>query len=454
VWCAKSGRRASLCGRLAPFRSVLPSATTLKHHCNLTASQVVQEHKCSRQFLLEAVCGKMLVRSRTYRLITTRSQLQCTATTYPTLTCHEEVNARRRHFSSGLNHGARPRALSVLNFSYDTTLKNASPIAIANYNSNMNFDTVLVRVGKPSVDILVYRHLICSVSTFFNGAIDRSFLGVKEGTITLRDVSEATFRTFLVWLHSQCLPGSTPEAVLGFPISPKVNTKTTVDAVKTKLMTGRGRPRKRMFDEYVSGKSPVLRAIGPEELDRRFHKDPTWQATYQETVKALLRLYIFADRYNIPQLRDDVMSAYIGYCISYGLYPDPDDIEVIDLAYSKLPANSLLSRYFVLSTIYFWTPVKLTLESGKLERLHPGFTLDVMTAQAQRGQPPEEGETDATKTVPQLAKYGLRNSCVFHEHQALDENQCRHRLMHNKFIFDGLLDACVKKAETIISKPS
>jgi hypothetical protein len=396
----------------------------------------------------------MLVRSRTYRLITTRPLTQCSATTYPTPTCLQEANDRCRHLSSGSSYGAKPRPLAIPNFTYGLLNILLHYASIANDDSNMNSDTVLVRVGRPSVDILVYRHLICSVSTFFSGAIDRSFLGVKEGTITLRDVGEATFRTFLVWLHSQCLPSSTPEAVLGFSNSPKLNTKTTVDAVKTKLLTGRGRPRRRIFDEYVSGKSPVLRAIGPEELDRRFHKDPTWQATYQETIKALVRLYIFADRYNIPQLRDDVMSAYIGYCISYGLYPDPDDVEVIDLAYSKLPATSLLSRYLVLSTIYFWTPVKLTLESGKLELLHPGFTLDVMTAQAQRGQPPEEGETDATKTVPQLAKYGLRNSCVFHEHQALDENQCRHRLTHSKFIFDGLLDACVKEAETIVSKMS
>ncbi|KAF1915496.1 hypothetical protein BDU57DRAFT_451017 [Ampelomyces quisqualis] len=145
------------------------------------------------------------------------------------------------------------------------------------------------------------------------------------------------------------------------------------------------------------------------------------------------------------------MSTYIGYCISYGLYPDPDDIEVIDLVYSKLPATAMLPRYLVLSTIYFWSPEKLTLESGKLERLHPGFTLDVMTAQAQRGQSPEGGKTEATKTVPHLAKYGLRNSCVFHEHQTISGERCRHRLTHSKFIFDGLLHACVKKAEAIVA---
>jgi hypothetical protein len=315
----------------------------------------------------------------------------------------------------------------------------------------MGLETVLVRVGKPSVDIVVYRNLICSVSSFFRGAIDRSFLGVKEGTITLRDVTEATFRTFLAWCYSQCLPSSTPNGLLVSPNHLKSHTKSIDNIVISKPRVT-GRPHTRIFDEYVSGKSPLLRSIGAEELDKLFHGNPAWQATYQEVVKALIRLYIFADRYNIPQLRDDVMSTYIGYCISYGLYPDPDDVEVIDLAYTKLAATALLPRYLVLSTIYFWTPVKLTLESGKLERLHPAFTLDVMTAQAQRGQSPQEGETDSTKAVPQLAKYGLKNSCVFHEHQTLSGESCRHRLAHSKFIFDGLLDACVKEAESITTK--
>jgi hypothetical protein len=315
----------------------------------------------------------------------------------------------------------------------------------------MSFDTVVVRVGKPSVDILVYKDLVCSVSSYFRGAIGRSFLGVKEGTVTLRDVSETTFRTFLAWCHSQCLPNSVPDALLAPSDHPKVKA-VTENAGNSRRMAIRGRPRKPIFDEYVSGKSPVLRTLGAEEVDKRFHKNPSWQSQYQEVVKALVRLYIFADRYCIPQLRDDVMSTYIGYCISYGLYPDPDDVEIIDLAYSKLPATAMLSRYFVLSTIYFWSPAKLTLESGKLERLHPGFTLDVMTAQAQRGQPPQKDETEATKIVPHLAKYGLANSCVFHEHQNMDEVHCRHRLAHKKFIFDGLLAACVREAESISPK--
>ncbi|KAL5121702.1 hypothetical protein ACEQ8H_000389 [Pleosporales sp. CAS-2024a] len=315
------------------------------------------------------------------------------------------------------------------------------------------FRTIL-RVGKPAVEIVVYRHLLCSVSSFFGGSIERSFLGVKEGTITLRDVSEATFRTFLAWLHSQCLPSSLPEPILGAPELAHVATKAADTA--TQYVTGRKGSRKRIFDEYVSGRSPVLRLVGQEELERRFHRNPKWQTTYQEVVKALVRLYIFADRYNIAQLRDDVMSTYIGYCISYGLYPDPEDTEVIELAYSRLGANAMLPQYLVLCTIYFWTPERLTLESKKLEQLHGKFTLDVMTAQARRGQRREAGETEteATKAVPRLAKHGLENSCVFHEHQALDGTACRGRLTSSKFIFDGLLDACVKEASAIVAKRS
>jgi hypothetical protein len=399
----------------------------------------------------------MISRSRIYRLIATRSSLPYSAVTYPSLalSCCREIDVKSRQYTSktslGFKHSKPP---TTPDFS---CALHPSPtfIFITDCVSTMSFDTVVVRVGKPSVDILVYKDLVCSVSSYFRGAIGRSFLGVKEGTITLRDVSETTFRTFLAWCHSQCLPGSVPDALLASPDHLKDNTKlVTGNDVNLKSLTGRGRPRKRIFDEYVSGKSPVLRTLGAEEVDKRFHKSRSWNSQYQEVVKALVRLYIFADRYCIPQLRDDVMSTYIGYCISYGLYPDPDDVEVIDLAYSKLPATAMLSRYLILSTIYFWSPAKLTLESGKLERLHPGFTLDVMTAQAQRGQPPEDGETDATKAVPRLAKYGLRNSCVFHEHQTTSQEYCRHRLTHSKFIFDGLLHACVKEADVVLSKTS
>jgi hypothetical protein len=208
---------------------------------------------------------------------------------------------------------------------------------------------------------------------------------------------------------------------------------------------------KRVFDEYVSGRSPYLRKMSADEVDRRFDNNPSWHATYQEVVKSLIRLYIFANKYSIDQLRDDVMSTYMGYCITYGLYPDPDDADAIQLAYANLPASATLSRFFVLSTIYFWSPAKHTIESGKLNGLHKRFILDVMVAQAQRGQPPNKNETKMNKTVPQLARHGLKNSCVFHEHLNVTEEECRCRLANSKFVFDALLNGCVKEAEKTVS---
>ncbi|KAH7074885.1 hypothetical protein BKA63DRAFT_533897 [Paraphoma chrysanthemicola] len=139
----------------------------------------------------------------------------------------------------------------------------------------------------------------------------------------------------------------------------------------------------------------------------------------------------------------------MGYCITYGLYPDPDDADAIHLAYANLPVSATLSRFFVLSTIYFWSPAKHTIESGKLNGLHKRFILDVMVAQAQRGQPPNKNETKTNKTVPQLARHGLKNSCVFHEHLNVTEAECRCRLANSKFVFDALLNGCVKEAEKI-----
>ncbi|KAF2823786.1 hypothetical protein CC86DRAFT_384336 [Ophiobolus disseminans] len=302
----------------------------------------------------------------------------------------------------------------------------------------MASDIVIVRVGDASVDFSVHKDILFSVSRFFHRAWDRSFLGVKERIITLRDVSEATFRIFLTWCYSQCLPGTNYGDVLAADNAVSSNVK---------------KPRnKRLFDEYVSGKSPYLRKMAQEEVDKRFHNNPAWHATYQEVVESLVRLYLFAQKYSIDQLQDDVMSTYMGYCVSYGLYPDPDDVDIIELAYANLPATSPLSRYFVLSTVYFWTPVRATLESGKLGRLHKRFILDVMTAQAQRGQPPNKGENSATKLVPNLARYGLENSCTFHEHKSTSEQDCRCRMTNSKFIFDSLLDACVKEAQLKVSK--
>lgn len=300
----------------------------------------------------------------------------------------------------------------------------------------MSSDIVIVRVGETSVDFSVHKDILFSVSRFFHRAWDRSFLGVRERIITIRDVSEATFRIFLAWCYSQCLPASKYTDVLASD-----NTPSSTKGVRSK----------RVFDEYTSGKSPYLRKMAPEEVDKRFHNNKAWHATYQEVIETLVRLYLFAHKYSISQLRDDVMSAYMGYCVSYGLYPDPDDVDIIELAYTNLPTTSPLPRFFVLSTVYFWTPLKATLESGRLERLHKRFVLDVMTAQAQRGQPPNKGENSATKLVPNLARYGLKNSCVFHEHLSISEPDCRCRMSNSKFIFDTLLDACVKEAGLTLS---
>ena len=310
-------------------------------------------------------------------------------------------------------------------------------LANAYRHSTMGSDIVIVRVGEASVDFSVHKDILFSASRYFHRAWDRSFLGVKERIVTIRDVSEATFRIFLAWCYSQCLPGSAHLDVL-------------VPPSQTPQDSGR-RTSKRMFDEYVSGKSPYLRKLAPEDVDKRYHSNPSWHATYQEVIKTLVRLYVFAHKYSIHQLGDDVMTTYMGYCVSYGLYPDADDADIIELAYANLPPNSSLARYFVLSTVYFWTPLKATLESGKLDRLHRRFIQDVMTAQAQRGQPPNRGETTATKLVPSLARYGLRDSCVFHEHAGTSEHECRSRMISSKFVFDGLLDACVKEARLALS---
>jgi hypothetical protein len=65
----------------------------------------------------------------------------------------------------------------------------------------MSFDIVTIRVDDPAVDIPVFKDLICSVTPYFAGAFDNDFRESRERLISLPDVSESTFRTFLAWAH-------------------------------------------------------------------------------------------------------------------------------------------------------------------------------------------------------------------------------------------------------------
>lgn len=58
----------------------------------------------------------------------------------------------------------------------------------------------------------------------------------------------------------------------------------------------------------------------------------------------LLKLYVFADEYDNPQLRRDVLHVFVRYtnkCTEYGIF------ETVSEAYDRLPSNSPLLRFLV-----------------------------------------------------------------------------------------------------------
>jgi hypothetical protein len=81
-----------------------------------------------------------------------------------------------------------------------------------------------------------------------------------------------------------------------------------------------------------------------------------WINNYRATVVSYLRRYIFADKYNIHQLRDDIMAAVIAQVRAWNWWPDPDK-ELIQFAYANLPKSSKFLRFLVLSAVYLWLPL-------------------------------------------------------------------------------------------------
>jgi hypothetical protein len=127
-------------------------------------------------------------------------------------------------------------------------------------------------------------------------------------------------------------------------------------------------------------------------------------------VEAFLDLYIFADKYSVDQLRDDLMSALVGYCSAWAWWPDIY-IRTVNHAYANLPSSSHFIRFLVSVAVYFWTPPKSLTEVEALKQLDPMFTFDLMMAHGLKTQLAQVfPEDDAEAKI-------FKDSCVFHEHR-------------------------------------
>jgi hypothetical protein len=203
----------------------------------------------------------------------------------------------------------------------------------------MSFDLVTVRVGSPdkAVDIPVYRELLSSVSPYFRGAFEGDFKEAAAGVVPLTDVTEATFRIFLQWAHAQMHSCGSDVSIPDHSILPrteppaKLNSMVPAESHADPINANEGESDNEggesnngstssdsstdtvlhCFDE-ITYKSHDATANELAELDKVYFQDECWTKNYNMSIFSYLKLYIFADKYSVHQLRDDVLTVILG----------------------------------------------------------------------------------------------------------------------------------------------
>jgi len=327
----------------------------------------------------------------------------------------------------------------------------------------MSFHLVTIRVGEPdhAVDIPVYRELLSSVSPYFRGAFEGGFKEATNRTIPLTDVTEQTFRIFLSWANAQ-LQQSAPVPVPHLSILPRGPAAVAADGATAgdsrmdateddvdRSVTSAESLRQVLgtaFDEH--GYQPWL--VSDTKLCAMYYDDEAWVKNAKMSLVSYLNLYIFADKYSVHQLRDDILTAMLGQAFAWDWYPDPE-ADLLATAYDNLPNSARFLKFLVVCTALFWLVVSdgdCTARLRTLRQWQPDFAFEVSMKQAQMLHKGHKNDDGVFVSYHEQ----LPNSCVFHEHLVCNANACRERIKNKSHVFVELIEACAKDGISMIKE--
>jgi hypothetical protein len=158
---------------------------------------------------------------------------------------------------------------------------------------------------------------------------------------------------------------------------------------------------------------------------------------------SLLSLYIFADKYSVTQLRDDIMSALMGHCIRWSRWPSSvSNSLLISSAYEHLPSNSDFCRFLAVLVAYLWESRDEDDSRTVLSELPPKFMVEVIILLS---------SMDGARY--EFTSYDS-DSCSFHEHANHTRSQCRQRLSNCGHVFSSIINACSQEAKKMVAQPA
>jgi hypothetical protein len=325
----------------------------------------------------------------------------------------------------------------------------------------MGYEMVKVVVGDDKIAFAVEKNLLCSHSDYFRKAFGSRFLEGEVGSIRLPDVTDITFKILLQWLHGQVIrsaistvwpaeitiagvfknndeddddeddasvdddfnPPPTPSDIDGFTSESEDLGSGSEGSAEEEEDSDAGMNPESTGDEAPSGE------LSPSKSDTEAAR-----TAYRHIVFHLIDLYIFADKYDTRQLRNDIMTTICNFEKEYDTYPSP---KLIERAFSDLPASSNMCRYLAKMTALYWDPSEETDDEANLYADLPSeFLFEVMSINTRR--------VNGKRLAEDTLRVELEDRCTFHEHtDEAEKDYCKSSRNADKIFFRNILVACM-----------
>ncbi|KAF2499044.1 hypothetical protein BU16DRAFT_523640 [Lophium mytilinum] len=229
----------------------------------------------------------------------------------------------------------------------------------SNLPVSMEQTIVTVTVGPNGTPFNFHRGLLCRCSGFFRGAFKGSFKEAGDRSVHLDDVSVLTMQQFMQWIYNSA------------------------------FLTGPA--------TIASFNGPSHELLTPDEM---------------------LDLYVFADRYEIVTLRNDIVYALrvVMYNVQTGSYGKDLPLAFVERAYERLPHTSTLCKWLRWHMSVMWAPDLMDEDVEKYAYLPASFLLGVAVHCRMRIEWAEDKEVSA-HDESLVAVEQFRLGCEFHEHE-------------------------------------
>ncbi|KAH6622302.1 hypothetical protein C7974DRAFT_398048 [Boeremia exigua] len=310
--------------------------------------------------------------------------------------------------------------------------KDANSNMIVPQIRDMSLDVVTIRLED--TEVVVYKAWLTGVSPYFKKAFDGSSKEAEEQAITLVDVSERIFRMFLGWTHAHSLQFPTTSAALHHEV---LLTPGEIESLG--IM-----PRENKETATVGNWFAVFdeEDFHPRSQDEgAYHDSTAWLHNCTLFSLTIAQLYVFADKYSVPQLRDDILTAFVGQCWRWNWWSNQQTDSKIFI-HNNIPASSKFVKFLAYSIA--WTGPQ-SVEKGiahklrALQQLSPDLAIEVGIALAEKV---DLGALNEESTISVCTADNIPNACPFHDHEVLDQEQCRERIAKRPHVFTAILQAC------------